>query len=123
MILFILNLFDLYFSQHFHLELKILKRKELQNVEKFDVVFNHRKFSFLESIEFFIFLYHYRSQLSPEPSILQGFEDEIIVESSRKKATSTLPDLLLSSNFGGTVPSKSAPTPRVYFENKSKLSD
>lgn len=61
-----------------------------------------------------------RSQLQPEQSLLQGFEDEVIVEKSKKARELALPDLLLSSSHAAGTASKSAPTPRIYFENKSK---
>ncbi len=84
---------------------------------------NHRKFSFFpidSSIFFLVYLRNYRSQLQPEHSLLQGFEDEVIIEKSKKANESVLPDLLLSSSHAAGTISKSAPTPRVYFENKSK---
>ena len=51
---------------------------------------------------------------------MQGFEDEVIVEKSRKASELALPDLLLSSSHVAGTASKSAPTPRIYFENKSR---
>lgn len=65
------------------------------------------------------FIVIFRSQLQPEPSLLQGFEDEVIVEKSRKASELALPDLLLSSSHAAGTASKSAATPRIYFENKS----
>ncbi len=68
-----------------------------------------------------IFIFHCRSQsqLQPEHSLLQGFEDEVIIEKSKKASETVLPDLLLSSSHAAGSASKSAPTPRIYFENKS----
>ncbi|CAF1278833.1 unnamed protein product [Adineta ricciae] len=62
------------------------------------------------------------SNTEQEPSLLRGFEDEVIVEKSKKSNELVLPDLLLSSTYAGTTPSKSAPTPRIYFEDKNKFS-
>ena len=65
------------------------------------------------------FIFHCRSQLQPEHSLLQGFEDEVIIEKSKKASETVLPDLLLSSSHVAGSASKSALTPRVYFEDKS----
>ncbi|CAF2927966.1 unnamed protein product [Rotaria sp. Silwood2] len=62
------------------------------------------------------------SQLRQEPSLLHGFEDEIIIERSKRSDEAVLPDLLISSSHADGAPSKSAPTPRVYFENRKKFS-
>jgi hypothetical protein len=51
--------------------------------------------------------------------LLKDFEDEVIMEKSKKSNELVLPDLLLSSSYAGNTASKSAPTPRIYFENKS----
>lgn len=67
-----------------------------------------------------LFIVISRSQLQPEPSLLQGFEDEVIIEKSRKATELALPDLLLSSSHAAGATSKSIATPRIYFENKSK---
>ncbi len=67
-----------------------------------------------------LLIFNYRSQLQQEPSLLQGFEDEVIIEKSKKSNELALPDLLLSSSHAAGTASKSAPTPRIYFENKSK---
>lgn len=60
------------------------------------------------------------SQLQPEHSLLQGFEDEVIIEKSKKATELLLPDLLLSSSHAAGTISKSAATPRIYFEEKSR---
>ncbi|CAF1274787.1 unnamed protein product, partial [Didymodactylos carnosus] len=52
-----------------------------------------------------------------EPSLLHGFEDEVIVEQRSKGANNILPDLLISSNV-----TKSTPANRIYFENKKTFS-
>ncbi|CAF0935272.1 unnamed protein product [Rotaria sordida] len=62
------------------------------------------------------------SQLRQEPSLLHGFEDEVVIERSRKSNEAVLPDLLISSAHAGSTPSKSAPTPRIYFEDRKKFS-
>jgi hypothetical protein len=59
------------------------------------------------------------SFLIQEPSLLHGFEDEVIIEKSRRANEPVLPDLLQSNLQAGNAASKSALTPRVYFENKS----
>jgi hypothetical protein len=62
------------------------------------------------------------SQLQQEPSLLQGFEDEVIIERSKKSNELALPDLLLSSSHAAGTATKSTPTPRIYFENKKTFS-
>ncbi|UJR28760.1 hypothetical protein I4U23_009986 [Adineta vaga] len=62
------------------------------------------------------------SQLEQEPSLLRGFEDEVIIEKSKKSNELVLPDLLLSNTYAGNTLSKSAATPRIYFEDKNKFS-
>ncbi|CAF0814567.1 unnamed protein product [Adineta steineri] len=62
------------------------------------------------------------SQLEQEPSLLRGLEDEVIVEKSKRSNEFVLPDLLLSSTYAGNTASKSAPTPRIYVENKKTFS-
>jgi hypothetical protein len=78
---------------------------------------NHRKLVLLRFIKFRIFISS--SQLIQEPSLLHGFEDEVIIEKSRRANEPVLPDLLQSNLQAGNAASKSALTPRVYFENKS----
>ncbi|CAF3457668.1 unnamed protein product [Rotaria sp. Silwood1] len=62
------------------------------------------------------------SQLRQEPSLLHGFEDEVVIERPQKSNEVVLPDLLMSGSHAGGAPSKSAPTPRIYFENRKKFS-
>lgn len=81
---------------------------------------NPREFLSFARLHFIYFFLNNRSQLSPEPSLLHGFEDEVVVQRSKKHSEATLPDLLLSSTYAGTSASKSAPTPRVYVENQSR---
>ena len=66
----------------------------------------------------YAFIFDYRSQLQPEHSLLRGFEDEVIVEKSRRANELVLPDLLLSSSHGAGGASKSAPTPRIISKIK-----
>lgn len=68
---------------------------------------------------FYILLFDYRSQFQQEPSLLQGFEEDIIIEKHKKSDELILPDLLISSSYANGTPSKSAPTPRIYYENRS----
>ncbi|CAF1563276.1 unnamed protein product [Rotaria magnacalcarata] len=62
------------------------------------------------------------SQLEQEPSLLQGFEDDIVIEKHAKSNGVILPDLLISSSYAGGAASKSAPTPRIYYENRKTFS-
>ena len=92
-----------------------------QSVEKHDGAFNPRSFhrTFSSSLSNRLRLSG-RSQLSGEPSLLHGFEDEVIVESAKKSRDKDLIDPL-AATYTTATPSKSAPTPRIYFEDKSKI--